>query len=145
MRGDPGHRGGANGRGGQHCTATGRATRSSSDDIHMNINNGYDSTQPAQPLKIIYSNVNGWTELNSHIRITALKHLNPDIICLGQTHLKNDKMITICNYVPYDHKRQHIHVNAPKGLGGVYVSVKNSIYNDYKITELDKCYEGILA
>ncbi len=59
---------------------------------------------------MIYWNVNGWTELNSHIQITALKHLNPDIICLGETH----QMINIDNYVPYDHKRQHIHVNAHK-------------------------------
>ncbi len=47
MRGDPGDRGGARGKGGQHGTATGRATRyilsssssSSSDNIHVNINN----------------------------------------------------------------------------------------------------------
>ncbi len=49
-------------------------------------------------------------------------------------------MINIDNYVPYDHKRQHIHVNAPKGSGGVYFLVKNSAYNDYKITELNKCH-----
>ncbi len=47
MRGFPGHRGGARGRGDQHVTATGGATRdrlssacsSSSDNIHVNINN----------------------------------------------------------------------------------------------------------
>ncbi len=77
--------------------------------------------------------------------MTALKHLNPYIICLRETHLKNDQMINIDNYVPYDHKRQHIHVNAPQGSGVVYFLVKNSVYNDYTITELDKCHEGILA
>ncbi len=53
--------------------------------------------------KLYIGMLNGWTELNSYIRITAIKHLNPDSICLGETHLKNDQMINIDNYVPYDH------------------------------------------
>ncbi len=56
-------------------------------------------------------------------------------------------MINIANYVlvPYNHQRQHMHVNAPKGSVGVYFFVENSVYNDYKITQLDKCHVSILA
>ncbi len=88
----------------------------------------YDATQATQTLKLISWNINGCTKENAHIRLTALSHLNADIICLGETHLKNENTVNIDNYVPYNHKRQSIHINAHKGSGGVYFSVKNCVY-----------------
>ena len=94
---------------------------------------------------MIYWNINGWTDNNSNIRLAAINSFNADIICLGETHLRDNHMINIDGYVPYDHRRKHIHINANKASGGVYFLVKNTVYTDYKIVELDKSVDGIFA
>ena len=43
------------------------------------------------------------------------------------------------------HNRQHTHINAPKGSGGVGIFVRNSLFDLFEINVVDRTYDGILG
>ncbi len=38
-------------------------------------------------------NINGWTDNNSIVRESIIKHLCPDILCLNETHLEGNQTL----------------------------------------------------
>ena len=74
-------------------------------------------------------NVVGWTLANSRLRKAILKTQNADIISVNETHLKPDEVITLEGYIWYGFNRQIVHIQAPKGSGGVGIFVKQVIFS----------------
>ena len=79
------------------------------------------------------------------MRTKLIDHVDAQIICIHETHLKNNQTIAFDGYKFYSHNRQLTHINAPKGSGGVGILVHNYIYEDYEISVIDKSFEGILG
>lgn len=90
-------------------------------------------------------NVNGWTTHNQTLRKLLLNHLNPDIICLSETHLKGNDTICLDNYHFFGYSRENIHVRAPKASGGVAILIKDCIFHCYNVNIIDKRFDGILG
>lgn len=89
----------------------------------------------------------GWTKSNHDLRCELIKHLCCDIVSINETHLIDQSDINLSHY---DYKwiafnRSHIHINAPKGSGGVGLLVKNWLYRTYNVDIIDKSFEGILG
>lgn len=89
--------------------------------------------------------MSGWTESNNQLRSKLIEHIESNIICFNETHLKNDQTISIEGYHFHSYNRQHIHINAPKGSGGVGIFVRNHPFDIFEITIGDKSYDGILG
>ena len=70
-------------------------------------------------MTIISWNVNGWTETNKNLRGEIITQINADIVCLGETHLKDTCGNELNNYTWYGFNRDKIHVRANRGSGGV--------------------------
>ena len=79
------------------------------------------------------------------MRTKLIDHVDAQIICINETHLKNNQTIAFDGYKFYSHNRQLTHINAPKGSGGVGILVHNNIYEEYEISVIDKSFEGILG
>ena len=90
-------------------------------------------------------NVNGWTQNNQDLRVRVINHLNPDIVCLSETHLDGKNTIELEGYKFFDHNRQAKHRDAPYTHGGVGILVKNQMCQDYVISVVDQSFDGILA
>ena len=104
-----------------------------------------DSDSQSHNIHIVTWNVNGWTLTNSKIRESILKKINPDIICLTETHLTQGREIKLEGYHWYGHNRSLLNARAKRGSGGVGILVKDDIFNIFKVVITDKCYEGILC
>ena len=76
--------------------------------------------------------MSGWTESNNQLRSKLIEHIDSEIICINETHLKNEQTITLEGYRFYAHNRQHIHINAPKGSGGRALSAVISKIQSHK-------------
>ncbi len=85
-------------------------------------------------------NVRGWTSNNAIIREQFIYKLNPDILCISETHLLGGNTIKIENYF-YLHNRKPIHRNAPKTFGGVGTFVIDTLFNIYDIVIIDGLQE----
>ncbi len=99
---------------------------------------------PLIQIKVISWNVGGWTDDNECLRLSVINHFNADIICLGVTHLKGCKTISLgtdCRC--YDHRRQAINTYAQKCSGGICFCIKLSILENNIIEGIYKCYDGI--
>ena len=72
-------------------------------------------------------NVNGWTESNKLLRSEIIKKLNLDIICLSETHLFTNDVISLFGYTWFGHNRSVTHVRVNKASGGVGWLVKNEV------------------
>ena len=90
-------------------------------------------------------NLNGWTVSNTELKEGIIKATNSDVVCLCETHLKNNDKITLQDYIFYGHNRQTIHSKARKGSGGVGICIKNSIRDMFDISVISETYEGILV
>ena len=94
-------------------------------------------------------NVNGWTTANADLRTKLLQHAcgNSDIIAISETHCKNnaDNQPHLDGFTWYGHCRSSQHVRAHRRHGGVGIFVKQSCYTCYKITVIDRSYDGILC
>ena len=90
-------------------------------------------------------NVNGWTDLNSELRINIIKHSMSDIISLNETKLKKSENLEIDGYFWYGNNRSYTHVEAPTASGGVGFLVRESLANIYNFEEIDKSFTDIIA
>ena len=61
-------------------------------------------------IKLSHLNVNGWTQNNAMLRKNLLKHSKADFICVNETHLKKDDIISLPGYqwVGYNRTMQHV-------------------------------------
>ena len=59
--------------------------------------------------------------------------------------MKKDQTINLEGYHFYAHNRQHTHINAPKGSGGVGIFVRNSLFDVFEVNIIDQSYDGILG
>ena len=96
-------------------------------------------------IKIAHLNVSGWTVLNHNLRESIIISLDSQIVSIKETHLINDAVIHVLKYIWYGHNRKNLHVNAPKGSGGVGFLVHNTIFQRYDVNVIDQTYEGILV
>ena len=90
-------------------------------------------------------NVNGWTNQNKELRIGIIKTLGSDIICLCETHLKNNDQISVPDYIWFGFNRSVAHTKATRGSGGVGILVGKEFITKYAISVTDKCVDGILG
>lgn len=92
-------------------------------------------------------NVCGWTKSNHDLRSNLIKHVNCDIVSLNETHLSDDNgiVLTELGYKWKGFNRKNLHINAPKGSGGVGLLIKNCIFETYEVTVVDQSYDGILG
>ena len=88
--------------------------------------------------------MNGWTVLNCELRTNMIKYCNCDIMCLCETHLKNDETIAIDGYKWIGNNRHNLHVNARKGSGGVGFLIKEILLNKIEILCVDKSIDGVV-
>jgi hypothetical protein len=89
--------------------------------------------------------VNGWTECNGQLRSEIIKSINPDIVCICESHLSGYSNIQLEGFKWFGHNRPLKHYNSPKTFGGVGIFVKCSIFNEFFISIIDKTFDGILA
>ena len=71
-------------------------------------------------------------------------HLNLDIICLCETFLIKEEVISLPGYVWYGNNRKSISKRAIRGSGGVGILVKDWLVHQCDVHILDNSYEGIL-
>ena len=84
---------------------------------------------------------------NSNIRKTVLCNFDLDIICISETHLKDNvtNQPNLKNYHWFGHCRKLQNIRAPRAFGGVGIFVKNELFRHYDISPIDNCYDGILG
>ena len=92
-------------------------------------------------------NVAGWTELNNALRAHILINEKCDVYSINETHLSDNCTFEpqVTGYTFKGHNRSVAHKRAPKTWGGVGFLIKNSIFQEYRYTEVDKTFDGIFA
>ncbi len=117
-----------------------------SDDVHVNSNldDSYN-TKCKSTLKIISSNITGWTENNCDLRQSILINLKADIICIQESHGDDKKDIKLEGYqwIPFNRKTKH--VKSPHTFGGVGIFVSYKILEDFEVKITDKIIDGIIG
>ena len=76
-------------------------------------------------------------------KIRCIKYLNLDVLCVAETHLKNDESFIVPGYSSICQNRTS-GKRSNVGSGGVGVLVKEDILLDYNVSILDDSMEGIL-
>ena len=67
-----------------------------------------------------------------------------DILGVAESKLVKEQKLTIDGYEWVGHNRKDLHVNTKCGSGGVGLLVRESLWEIFDFTPLDKSYEGIL-
>ena len=101
--------------------------------------------QPFERIKVIHTNVCGWTESNNELRCALLLSLNADIISVNETHLLGNNILELPNYVWFGNNRLGIHVRAPKGSGGVGIFVHTKLLDCFDVQIIDKSQDQTCA
>lgn len=86
-----------------------------------------------------------WTETNSVLRESVIRHINADIVCLSETHFMNNAGITMADYHWFSNNRNNIHRRARTGSGGCGILVKHSVYQEFDICTVKNDVDGILC
>ena len=89
--------------------------------------------------------MNGWTELNSELRCSVIKKINPDIICLTETHLLNVNKINLDGYTCYVNNRKGISARAIRGSGGVAILLSDFVIQNFIPKLKTDNVEGIIG
>ena len=82
---------------------------------------------------------------NSSLRKNVISCINPDIVCIQETHLKNREGINCENYKWFGFNRALSKKNCRKGSGGIGILVKEDILHSYNIEVVAKRIDGILG
>ena len=67
-----------------------------------------------------------------------LRSLDPDVICLSETHLTGDRTINMSGYDSFVLNRTELNKKACRGSGGIAILVKRILQNNFEITN---CYQ----
>ncbi len=81
---------------------------------------------------------------NFNLRQSCFNYVDMDILCISESKRIGIDPLDINGFEWFGHNRTHLHKNAKVGSGGVGVLIRKSLLQWYKITVLDKTYEGIL-
>ena len=95
-------------------------------------------------LSVATWNVNGWTTYNSLLRAEIIAKFQFDIICICETHLRNNDKVTVDNYIWFGNNRKLLHVNAKKGSGGIGFLIKTSVLSMYNIVSVDRSVDDVI-
>ena len=87
-------------------------------------------------ISIVSWNINGWTNTNQDLRKAVINKLDPDIVCLVETHLSKEATIEIEGYKWFPHNRLEKNKNAPFTHGGVGILVKDYLLKNFNIMYL---------
>ena len=71
--------------------------------------------------------------------------MNIDVICLSETHLKENEIINMSGYIWYGKNRTSYLKSLKKGSGGVGILVSTKVFNIFDVSIVDKSTEGILV
>ena len=82
---------------------------------------------------------------NSSLRKNVISRINPDIVCIQETHLENRGDINCENYKWFGFNRTLNKKNSRKGSGGIDTLVKEDILHLYNIEVVAKRIDGILG
>ena len=89
--------------------------------------------------------MNCWSPRNNVLREKLIRINDPDIICLTETHLRNNDKVEISGYQSYCCNRK-IDNTRGRGSGGIGILIKNKLFKNYYIEnclELDDAVIGI--
>lgn len=78
------------------------------------------------------------------IQSESLLSAELDIICIAETHLRDNLTPELNGYSVVVHNREHLHRRARSGSGGVCIFIKECISNMYNVSVLDDTIEDIL-
>ena len=90
-------------------------------------------------------NINGLTNLNRDLRLNVIYDTNADIVALNETHQGPTDNFSVIQYKWFSHPRLRKRSNLNRYFGGVGILVKQSLFNEYKITVVDKSHQDILV
>ena len=71
--------------------------------------------------------------------------IDPDIICLTETHLNGGDSINMKDYIWYGNNRNCINKCAPKPSGGVGIFVKDKLLSCFSMNIIDRQTNGLLV
>ena len=83
-------------------------------------------------MKINVLNVNGWNKSNHNLREELIKFGNPDVMCVTETHLKNDETLSIDGFDFYGSNRK-TEQSPLKGSGGIGIFTRKTLSNVFAI------------
>ena len=89
--------------------------------------------------------MNGWTLENGSLRESIITNLDLDVVCLAETHLKEEKTVDCAGFKAFTNNRELTHKRAPKGSGGVAILVKENVLQQYHCNVIDNTIDGILG
>ena len=95
--------------------------------------------------KLAHLNVNGWNKNNGSIREHILLSTDADFICINESHLKQNENLILEGYQWIGQNRRDQHVKAVRAFGGIGIFYKNTIADEFDITNLDSEHDGILT
>ena len=87
--------------------------------------------------------MNGWTHLNSALRIQIIKYIQPDILSINETHAI-DNSITIPGYKIYQFNRPKSG-KATRGYGGVALAFRCEYLENKSLEITSRTIDGILG
>ncbi len=73
----------------------------------------------------------GWTKDNGFVREDILLNTNADIICFGETHVRDKEELKLDGYIFKANNRKSLHINAPKGSVGVGFCIKELLLQKF--------------
>ena len=94
-------------------------------------------------LNVVTWNVNSWTPANEEPRLKCITSLNPDIIFLIETKLKQDQVLTLEGYVWHGLNRKNQLKTAKCGSGGVGIFVRKTLLSEWHFDEIDTSIDGL--
>ena len=96
-------------------------------------------------LRIASWNIQSWTQCNGQLRESIIKSTGAHIICLSETHLKDNDVISVSGFSRYGNNRSDLHRRAKSGSGGCGILINNSVLCDFKVEVVLKNMDGILG
>ena len=72
-----------------------------------------------------------WWRVATYIRAKVINLFKPDVVCLVETWLKEDKGVVFDDYEWFGHNRALVSRKAVRGSGGVGLLVKKLILRDW--------------
>ena len=92
-------------------------------------------------------NVNCWSRCNEILRSRKVMYNNPDIVCLTETHLRDNDDIVLEDYTYFGANRKVLNPKSTRGSGGIGLLIRTSLFNTCSIErccEIDDYVLGIL-
>ena len=90
----------------------------------------------SKKLLINHINVNSWTSGNELLRQKIINYGSPDIVCITETHLRQNENIALPGFIFYGLNRKTNSIT--KGSGGIGILVGMHVFDQY---DVNKCFE----